>query len=71
MPSLVEISPVVLKKKNIKISLMFFAFLLISPLEIGRVLHLNIPESTSPKDALCKIWSKFEIGQVVLERKIF
>ena len=28
------------------------------PLEKGRALHLNKPESPSPKDALCQVWLK-------------
>ena len=60
VPSLVKISTVVLKKKNLKISLMYFHyFVIISPWKIKDwTLHLN-------KESLVKI------GTLVLEKKIF
>ena len=59
MASLVEIGPVVLKKKIfLNFVNVFSQFHYYLPLEKGGALHLNKLESPSPKDALCKIWLK-------------
>jgi hypothetical protein len=36
----------------------FYSFAIISPLEKGYPLHLNKPESHSPKDDFCQVWLK-------------
>ena len=39
------------------------------PLERGVGLHLNKLESTSPKDALCQVWLKFEKCEKFTDRR--
>jgi hypothetical protein len=41
-----------------KISVYFYSFVIISPLEKGNPLHLNNLESPLPKDDLCQVWLK-------------
>jgi hypothetical protein len=57
MPSLIEISQLVLEKKIFKkkfsVFLLFCDYL---PLEKGNPLHLNNLESPPPKDDLCQVW---------------
>ena len=71
MPSLVEIGPVVLKKKILKfrqciLNLLFHNYI---PLKKDVVLHLNKQEYPSPKDALIQV-CMVEIGLMVLEMKM-
>ena len=58
MPSLIEISPVVLESNIFKIRQCIFAISKLSPLEKGGALHLNILESPLAKDTLCQVWMK-------------
>ena len=53
--SLVEIGPLILKKKFVNV---FSLFPYYFPLEKGVTLHLRKLESPSPKDALCQVWLK-------------
>ena len=55
---LVEIGPMVLKKKIFKFRQCISLFRNYLPLEKGWALHLNKLESPSPKDALCQVWLK-------------
>ena len=60
MPSLAEIGPAVLMK-NLRFLNIVSVFMLSRynlSLEKGVVLPLDILESPSPKDALCKVWLK-------------
>ena len=68
VPSLNEIGPMVMEKNYITVFLLFYYYL---PSKKGRALHLNKPESKSPKDALCQFWLKLaqDSGSVVLEKK--
>jgi len=59
VPSLDEISSVVLEKKNFKFLKCIFSICNYLPLEKDGALHLNKLESPSPKDALCQVWLKF------------
>ena len=57
MPSLVEIGPLFLEKKILKININVLSlFRNYLPLEKGRVLYLNNNEFPSPNDTLCQIW---------------
>ena len=59
VPRLVEICPVVLEEKILKFrKCVFSLFHNYLPLEKGGALHLNKPQSPSPKDALCQVWLK-------------
>ena len=59
VPRLVEIGPMVLEKKILKIrECVFSLFHNYLPLEKGGALHLNKFESPPPKDALCQVWLK-------------
>ena len=69
VPSLVEFSPVVLKK-ILKLGKCISTILLLSTLGKEIVLPLNKLECPSPKYVLCQL-SLVEIGSVVLEKKIF
>ena len=57
-----------MEKNYITVFLLFYYYL---PSKKGRALHLNKPESKSPKDALCQFWLKLaqDSGSVVLEKK--
>ena len=66
----VEIGPMVLEKICKFLQCIFaISYLSPLPLEKGRDLHLNKPESLLTKDALCEVL--VQIGPVVLEKKIF
>ena len=67
MPSLVEIGPVVLKKKIFKVRQCIFAIFLLSPLEKGRSPSFEEVESPSPKNASCQVWLK--LAQWFLRRR--
>ena len=57
MPSLVEIGPLFLEKKILKININVLSlFRNYLPLEKGRVLYLNNNEIPSPNDIVCQIW---------------
>ena len=58
VPSLVEISSVVLEKKIFTFVNVFSLFLNDLTLEKGGALHLKKLESPLPKDALCQVWLK-------------
>ena len=58
VPSLVEIGPMVLKKKIFKLRQCNFAISLQSPPGKGVALHLNKLESPQPKGALCQVYLK-------------
>ena len=69
MPSLVEISSLVLEKKIfLNFVNVFSPFRNYLPLEKGMALHLNNLEFPIPKDALCQL-SLVEICPVVLKKK--
>ena len=59
MPSMVEISSMVLEKKNVVNVFLISRYYL--PLETGRTFHLNKVESASPKDALSQVWFKLAL----------
>ena len=67
VPIFVEICPVVLEKKILKICEFIFAFCNYLPLEKGVAIHLNKLESPSPKNL---VPSFVENGPVVLEKKM-
>ena len=69
MQSLVEIGPVVLEKKILKIFNIILHFGNYLPLEKGGARPLIKFEAPPPKVALCKVL--VEIVPVVLEKKIF
>ena len=56
--NLVEIGPVVIKKKILKVGQCIFAILLLSPLAKG---HGPSFEQTLPKHALCQVWLKLAL----------
>ena len=58
MPSLVEISSVVLERRFFNFVNVFSLFRNYLPLGKGRAPHLNKLESPSPNDALCQVWLK-------------
>ena len=58
MISLLEIDPVVLEKKIFNFVNIFSLLRYYLPLKKDRALHLNKPESPSPKNALCQVWLK-------------
>ena len=58
VPGLVEIGPVVLKKKISKYFHVILLFHFYLPFKKGVALHLNKLESPPPKDALCQVWLK-------------
>ena len=53
VPSMVEISTVVLEKQTFNFVNVFLLFRNYQPLETSGALHLNKRECPSPKDALC------------------
>jgi hypothetical protein len=59
IPSLIEISLLVLEKNILKI---FNVFLLFCYLEKGNPFHLNNLESPPPKDDLSQVWLKLAQG---------
>ena len=62
VPNLVEISQVVLEKKIFKISLIYFRyFVIISPFKRAGPFIWKKLESSSPKDALWKVWLKLAL----------
>ena len=61
MPSLVEISQVVLEK-IFKFHQYFFILSYYLPLKKGVVLHLKKLESPSPKDGLYQVWFNMSRG---------
>ena len=69
VPSLVEISPVVLEKKILKY--LFFNIILLFRncllLEKGVALYLKKLESLSPKDAFCQVW--LNLAQLFLRKR--
>jgi hypothetical protein len=58
VPSLVEIGPVVLKKRILNIFCIFLLFSYYLPLERDTTLHLNKLEHPPPNDDLCQFWLK-------------
>ena len=66
-PSLVEVGPLVLDKKNLNFVNIFLPFQNYLPLGKDMTLLVNRHESSLPKDALCQI---HEIRPVVLEEEI-
>ena len=54
MPSLVDTGPVVLEKRFLNFVNVLSLFHNYLPLEKGKTLHLNKPESLSPKNACAK-----------------
>ena len=61
VPSLVEIGPVVFKKKIFRVGQCIFAISLLSPLGNGRDPSFKKLESPSPKKALCQFWLKLAL----------
>ena len=58
MPNLVEIRPLVLRRRFLKFVNVFSLFRYYLPFEKGVALHLRKPEFPSPKDALGQVWLK-------------
>ena len=58
VPSLVEIDPVLMRRRFFNFVNVFSLFRNYLPLEKGGALHLNKLESPSPKDVLCQVWLK-------------
>ena len=68
MPSLVEIGPVVLEEKILKFPQYIFTFFLLSAL--GKVRGPSFEQTHIPFTQECFVPSLFEIGLVVLEKKM-
>ena len=58
VPNLVEIGPVVWRRRFFNFVNVFSLFRNYLPFEKGGALHLIKIESPSPKDALCQVWLK-------------
>ena len=58
VPSMVEIGPLVLKRRFLKFVNVFSLYCNYLPLEEGKVLQLKNLESHSPKDTLCQVLLK-------------
>ena len=57
-PRLVQIGPVVLERRVLKVVNLFLLFPNYPPFEKGMALHLNKLESLPPRDTLCQVWLK-------------